>query len=188
MSKTIPFELRERWRVAKHEAGHTVAAHALGGKPWTLEIGTTGQGLARHSVALGAWDTAIVHAAGPEGEAMDFPLPVVAPAHDPALPPPPASFLETQDFLTCAPDLVAQVECDHRVIALMAIAGCEHEPDRWAGRANRLHYEARRILRYFHDEHLRLSERLFVRGIVCPSEIEIILPPPPAATTIAAST
>ena len=165
----------DRWATSIHEAGHAVAAIALGGQctQVTLQPDTSGMAFIQDLLYS---DDVVATAAGPVAEKLlaDTPAPEQVPT--------PESF----DVRPSIADLTPAEKLEHiaakyppistpsdaRVVAEFCIRGVEDDSARWIERHQFILHRAEVVVRNHADKILRVARELFARGILTENEIE----------------
>jgi hypothetical protein len=177
---------KERWQIALHEAAHSVVGFALGGLPDGCAVTGDGRGLSR-TLLLEGRRRAYVSAAGEAGELLAgrYPEPPAAEVSPLATNSPVAevspvvtslaekSFDESLAEFESGPPGV--FESDDRAMALLAIAGCESEPERWAENVRHFKVTASRLVAEHEPLVVELATEVFLRGRMTGPQIHRLL-------------
>ena len=165
---TIPIQAdgdsTARWRVCLHEAGHSVAGRVMLKRSVKAIVYDDNHGAAYLDIDDAiprTYGEALAVAAGPAAEAL-------ANEHVPPPHAPPATALTTAYPESTAP-LVAQMKrspTDAMGIARWCIGGFESHPDRWVGRFNMIHRDARILVARHQTEIIDVATGLFTGSIV----------------------
>ncbi len=169
----------QQWLTSLHEAGHCVAALALGGRVESV-LRLDDAGMA-HSVELEGGRDVYMTAAGPAAEALaeQYDPPAIEPIAETRV----IESIQKNDDPGEAADWVVRRgvkkwsrSCipDDRRLALWAIGGYESEPDRWASRVAFARHIAAQIVDDRQKEIVRIAERLYQTGFLTGDEVSCL--------------
>ena len=162
-----------RWKTALHEAGHAVAAIALGGKCCGLVLFDDTSGQAHLAELLGDREAFSI-AAGQAAEQLagNYSAPECSLMVAVETLPQTSEFLVTQ--LAKGDDVHNEFVSDSRLLAVWAISGWEELPESWAGRVAHAHRVAAELVDRNAAAIVRVAESLFVCGSLGEQEIRTL--------------
>jgi hypothetical protein len=173
MTPTWMNSMNDRWRIALHEAGHCVACFVQGGR--VVSVAASADCGAADADGLDPTARAFMLAAGPAADELlcDVPPPQNQVAVSTFVDNPPAASLAAH--LGACAATGRHGPTDDQQIAAWAIAGCEHDPDRWAPRVFWARHVARRIVTDHRSAIVRLAAELYHRGEMDGADVHTLL-------------